>query len=172
MLSAVVTNENLIEALFINNERTFIDVVYRSEDNLIRSYTIDVDPDDIDFQYLLEITNLDEIEEFTAKAIEAEYQAIEEVQRHILANQSHEKDTKNDLSSLDILKFILFFDEKEISNDKTNEERLFSLKIACFDIEEIENGNDELKEQIRNAETPLELLNVIYDNLYNERSDL
>lgn len=166
MLSAVVTNENLIETLFIDDERTLIDVVYRSEDNLIKSYTVDVDPDNIDFQYLLEITNLDEIEEFTAKAIEAEYQAIEEFQKHILAKQSEEpSDNRIRLSMGQAIDFFVNYKsgEKITKLNMTQEELLFNMKIYLFDLPEVENADDNFKELIRNADTPFGLLNTIHD---------
>jgi len=172
MLSAVVTNENLIEALFIDDERTLIDVVYRSEDNLIKSYTVDVDPDSIDFQQLLEITNLDEIEEFTAKAIEAEYQAIVEFQKHILAKQSEEpgSDDRIRLSMGQSIDFFVNYksDKKVTESNITQEELLFNMKVYLFDIPEIENVDETFKELIRNADTPFELLNIVHEIINHE----
>lgn len=165
------TKNNFIEAYFPDDKRNVITVIYQEKENRI-PYFVKVDPDLKDFQKLLEITSLDEIEECTNARIQAEWNAIEAIQKRILEAQSSENKKEDDnLSFTQIFRFFLFFDSEEINGEVTNEERLFSLKIACFDIEEVENGSDELKEQIRNAQTPLELLNVIHDNIHNEKPD-
>lgn len=162
------TEKNFIEAYFPNNKKDNIKVLY-SDGEYRKPHYVPVDPDHSDFQKLLKIVTLDEIEEKTQEVIDLEFEAVKEIQRVVLEeNKDNRSSTKADLEPIDMLNFILNFEE-DINENKSNEERLFSLKIACFDLDILEDAPDEIKEKIRVSAHPLELINSLYDYVHSSK---
>lgn len=163
------SKENIVDAYFIKDDRTLVNVIFTDADtekNVLE--TIVVDASQHKFQKLLEIYTLDQLEENTKAYIQREKQKVATIYQGLVdQGDILQSRIKPQLAPLDVIKFIIFFNGDDITDGLTNEERLFELKIACFDLEEVEDGTDEFKEQIRNAQSPLELFNIIYDNIHN-----
>lgn len=163
------SKENIVDAYFIKDDRTLVNVIYTNKDsgkNILE--TLIVDAAQFSFQKLLEIYTLDQIEENTKAYIQREKKKVATIYQALIdENEITRSDMKPQLDPLSIIRFLVFFDGEDITDGLTNEERLFEMKIACFDLEEVENGSDELKEKIRVAGSPLELINTIYDNIHN-----
>lgn len=166
------SKENIVDAYFIKDDRTLVNVIYTDKDsgkNILE--TLIVDAAQFSFQKLLEIYTLDQIEENTKAYIQREKKKVATIYQALIDENEIKRSTlRPRISPYDFIQFVIFFNADEERDGVTNEERLFELKIACFDLEEVEDGSDEFKEQIRNAQSPLELFNVMYNNLHNQQA--
>lgn len=158
---AKFTRKNIFSARFVNDERTDIEVLLKNnKTKTLDVYLVDTDPNDTEFQNLLKVYSLDDIEKDTAEFIEAITKADEEfkiamIEQGRLADSEVQPFNANDLLSL-------LFDFKAEDADK-----LFELKLAAFDLDIVNNADTDTKELIRKAETPLELLEIIQTCIVN-----
>ena len=133
----MITEENLISAYFIDNERQNIEVLTRSEDGIKVIPTIlPFDKNNHMYKELMSIITLDQLHEDTYKKKTQEKKDFEAMTMRIAKKSG------------------ILFDEKKIETkfypslikaifeDKENEDHLFALKLALFEVEEIRNSTD------------------------------
>lgn len=158
------TQDDLVQVIFSNNDRTEITVTYRNEKGDKIAFSMRANPEEPYFQQLLTMISLDEIEAGTLDQINALEQQIIELHKQMIedgtavipagaAAQEFEPDQT--------LKFFLDFDD----TFEDAQEALFALKLAAFEMEAVEIASIEQKEQIRSASTPLELVLLIKELL-------
>lgn len=161
------TKENILSVIFGNNERNIISIRYKGEDGQIYPYFIAASPEDKQFQKLLEMYTLDEIETFTLEHMNEQLESLK--QYHIQLIESGEATPKTQDSTENpgfinletALNFFLLQDE--LGEDE--KEILFKLKLIAFEMEMVENASAEDKEVIRTAATPFELIQSLNDLL-------
>lgn len=153
-------------ARFTSNQRSAIVAEWIDlKTDVVRENTISVSENNNQFKYLMTLTNLDKVEKNT---IEYGKRMLERART--FWKQIHDQEVARDFKqsrSGDIvydntINFILKFD----ANDPEQEEKLFDLKLTIFDMEEItmDNSQTELKESIRTAKTPMELVYLLADS--------
>ena len=150
-------NHTLRSARFTNNIRSTIvtEWVDDNDPNIIRESYMTVDENNVKFKKLLEIYTLDQIEEATV-----EYG--KQMQKRIIDFHQQLIDGGQASVSEDSTNYNMFFDFIFSFNPEFHDEGLFDMKLAIFEIEEISDCEDsELKESIRTAETPIELINIV-----------
>lgn len=166
---AKFTRKNIFSARFVNDKRTDIEVLLKNnKTKTLDVYLVDTDPNDIEFQNLLKVYSLDDIEKDTAEFIEATTKADEEFRLNMIKQGRLEEEPSDNKIRLTLEESIGFFvdyksDKKITKLNMTYEELLFNIKIHLFDLSEVENADDTFKESIRTADTPLGLLNIIHD---------
>tara|TARA_B110001452_G_scaffold238388_1_gene218818 strand:- start:45 stop:521 length:477 start_codon:yes stop_codon:yes gene_type:complete len=152
----MITKDNLISAYFIDNDRKNIEVLTKSEDGKQVIPTImPFDETDSKFIELNAIVTLDQLHENT-------YQKKKEEQKDF-----------EDLAMTIAKKNGLVFDENKmdtkfyptlvnaIFKNVENEDHLFALKLALFELEKIRDSkNDELKKKLRQSKNKIELLKL------------
>ena len=152
----MITKDNLISAYFIDNDRKNIEVLTKSEDGKQVIPTImPFDETDSKFIELNAIVTLDQLHENT-------YQKKKEEQKDF-----------EDLAMTIAKKNGLVFDENKLDtkfyptlvnamfNNVENEDHLFALKLALFELEKIRDSkNDELKKKLRQSKNKIELLKL------------
>ena len=155
----MITKENLISAYFIDNERQNIEVLTRSEDGIKVIPTIlPFDKNNHMYKELMSIITLDQLHEDTYKKKTQEKKDFEAMTMRIAKKSG------------------ILFDEKKIETkfypslikaifeDKENEDHLFALKLALFEVEEIRNSTDnENKQKLRQAKNKIEVLKIAFD---------
>ena len=155
----MITEENLISAYFIDNERQNIEVLTRSEDGIKVIPTIlPFDKNNHMYKELMSIITLDQLHEDTYKKKTQEKKDFEAMTMRIAKKSG------------------ILFDEKKIETkfypslikaifeDKENEDHLFALKLALFEVEEIRNSTDnENKQKLRQAKNKIEVLKIAFD---------
>ena len=155
----MITKENLISAYFIDNERQNIEVITTSEDGKKAIPTIiPFDKNNHMFKELMSIITLDQLHEDTYNKKKEEKKQFEEMAMRIAKKSG------------------ILFDEKKIETkfypslikaifeDKENEDHLFALKLALFEVEEIRNSTDnENKQKLRQAKNKIEVLKIAFD---------
>ena len=154
MLTKVNLKDHLINAYFLDNERKIIEVLYSSEDfktNL--NAIIEYDTKHPDFQALNKVVSVDELHENTYNQKKAERKAFEE-EAILIAKKSG---LVFDYNRIDTKFFPAVV--KALFVDKENDDHLFALKLALFEVEKIRDTKQEdLKVELRKSKTKLEVL--------------
>ena len=155
----MITKENYITASFIDNERKNIEVLLRDEKNeKVISHIVEYDEKYPVCQELLKIITLDDLHENTYQKKKKEKKAVEEMvvkiaKRDGLVFDEHRLDTKFYPTIVKAM-----FEEKE------NEDHLFALKLALFELKQIRDSKDvEVKKKLRQAKNKIELLKIAID---------
>jgi hypothetical protein len=152
----IATTDTFIRAFFTDDKKNTIMVMSKKEDETVHSQRIPVNPDFLDFQELLKLTTIDDIEKESETEATIARKAFENYHKQLIDNNIITPASKENISE-DLFNFILKYDE---TNDK-HKELLFELKLLSFDNENIEDAESEVKEAIRTAITPMELLNIL-----------
>ena len=157
----MITKENLISAYFIDNERKNIEVLTRSEDGQFVIPTIlPFDENNHLFKELNAVITVDKLHEDTYQKKQQEKKDFEAMTMRIakkngLVFDEKKVDTRFYLSLI-----------KSIFEDKENEDHLFALKLALFEVEEIRNSkNSEGKKKLRQAKNKIDVLKIAIDLL-------
>ena len=148
-------------ARFANNSRSIIKCEWINPDkkNTIRESHVAVSEHDGQFKYLLTLISLDKIEENTIEFAKNQVKFVEQFYKQVYENGQREIASARGGAIVydDILDFLFRY------NPEQDEEILFDLKLAVFEMEEItmDKSQDKLKESIRTAKSPLELINLL-----------
>lgn len=151
--------ENFVNAYFISPERKDIKILYREEETTI-AHIIEVDSDSQEFIDLLKIITIDEIIKNTDEYNNQQQKAIQNYYTSLLdAGKINIVNTVIDEENFaeKVVDFILKYDEK---NEKHVEE-FFKLKLEIFDLDNIRQLSSEIKESLRESDSPLKLFTIL-----------
>ena len=157
MLTEEFLKGNLINAYFIDNEKKNIEMVLRSQDQ--KSVFTEITPfDENNEQYRILIKNisLDQLHENTYQKKKDERREYEEEVIRIAKRDGLISDNiNNEEYFTNMLKVIV--------KDESNEDQLFALKLALFEVDKIRDSkNTEIKKKIRaGSKKPEVLLNAL-----------
>lgn len=146
--------DNLIEAYFINDERTRIEVLSLDEDKKTQIATvIPYDTENDQCQSLFKIIDIDMLHENTYQKKQQERKNFEELVLHIAKRDNIYSESITEKSFPDIIK-ILF-------NNVDNEDHVFALKLAFFEHPKINESDDNnLKKELRQSKNKIDTLKV------------
>ena len=153
----MITKDNFITAYFIDSERKNIEILLKGDKKVI-SHIVEYDMKYPMCQELLKIISLDNLHENTYQKKQKEKQAMEEMvmkiaKRDGLVFDEYKLDTKFYPSLI-----------KAIFQDEENEDHLFALKLALFELEKIRNSKDnEGKKKLRQSKNKIEVLKIAFD---------
>lgn len=154
MLTETYLKDHFIDAYFIDSERQNIEILTTSEDkSKVFPTIIPFDENNHMLQALKSVMSIDELHENTYKKKQTERKLFEEQVLNIAKKEGllfneQKLDTK-------------FYPTlvKAIVENQDNEDHLFALKLALFEIEKIRNSeNSESKSKIRKGKTKIEVL--------------
>jgi len=153
----MITKENFVGANFIDNERTFIEVLLNmdhTEELHLTPYTIEADENNLDFQDLMRLTTMDKLHEDTWNIKKAESEAFIETAKAIMKDSGLLENETN-LSKTKMFPSVV----EAIFSNMTNEDHLFALKLALFELQDIrESDNVVAKTALRKAQNKIEIL--------------
>ena len=155
----MITKENLIGAYFIDNDRKNIEVLTTSEDKKQIIPTImPFDENNSTFKELTSVITVDDLHENTYQKKKDEQKIFEQKVMEIAKKDGLlVDDTKIDSKSYNKL-------VKAIFEQGDNEDQLFALKIALFEVAEIRDSkNDELKKKLRQSKNKIETLKAAFE---------
>nr|BAR27364.1 hypothetical protein [uncultured Mediterranean phage uvMED] len=155
----MITKENLIGAYFIDNDRKNIEVLTTSENGKQVIPTImPFDENNPSFKELTSVVTVDQLHENTYQKKKDEQKIFETKVIEIAKKDGLlVDDTKIDSKSYNKL-------VKAIFEQGANEDQLFALKIALFEVAEIRDSkNDELKKKLRQSKNKIETLKVAFE---------
>ena len=154
MLTETYLKDHFIDAYFIDSERQNIEILTTSEDkSKVFPTIIPFDENNHMLQALKSVMSIDELHENTYKKKQKERKLFEEQLVRI---------AKKDGLVFDELKIDTKFYPtlvKAIVENQDNEDHLFALKLALFEVDKIRDSeNTELKTNIRKGKTKVEVL--------------
>ena len=154
MLTEANLKEHLLKAYFVDENRTLIEVLYTSLDfKETHSVIIEYDTKHPDCQALLEVMSLDDLHESTYQQKKEERKVFEE-EAILIAKKSG---LVFDINRLDTKFYPAMV--KSIFEESDNEDHLFALKLALFEVEKIRDSkNDDLKKKLRQSKTKSDCL--------------
>tara|TARA_Y100000287_G_C14056667_1_gene273964 strand:- start:96 stop:572 length:477 start_codon:yes stop_codon:yes gene_type:complete len=155
----MITKENLIGAYFIDNDRKNIEVLTTSEDKKQIIPTImPFDENNPMFKELTSIITVDQLHENTYQKKKDEQKIFETKVMEIAKKDGLlVDDTKIDSKSYNKL-------VKAIFEQGENEDQLFALKIALFELPDIRDSkNEELKKKLRQSKNKIDTLKFAFD---------
>ena len=155
----MITKENLIGAYFIDNERKNIEVLQTSEDKKQIIPTImPYDEENHLFKELTSVITIDDLHENTYQKKKQEQKIFETKVIEIAKKDGLMlDDTRIDSNSYNKL-------VKAIFEQGDNEDQLFALKIALFELPGIRDSkNDELKKKLRQTKNKIDTLKIAFD---------
>ena len=159
----MITKENLIGAYFIDNDRKNIEVLTTSEDKKqIIPTILPFDENNPTFKELTSVITVDDLHENTYQKKKDEQKIFEQKVMEIAKKDGLiVDDTKIDSGSFQKLVTSIF-------NEPDNEDHLFALKLALFELTAIRDSkNDELKKKLRQSKTKIEALKVAFEVIDN-----
>ena len=158
----MITKENFVGANFIDNERTFIEVLLNmdhTEELHLTPYTIEADENNLDFQDLMRLTTMDKLHEDTWNIKKAESEAFIETAKAIMKDSGLLENETN-LSKTKMFPSVV----EAIFSNMTNEDHLFALKLALFELQDIrESENVAEKTKLRKAQNKIEILKSAFE---------
>ena len=155
----MITKENLIGAYFIDDDRKNIEVLTTSEDKKqIIPFILPFDENNISFKELTSILTVDDLHENTYQKKKDEQKIFEKKVIEIAKKDGLlVDDTKIDSKSYNKL-------VKAIFEQGDNEDQLFALKIALFELPGIRDSkDDELKKKLRQTKNKIDTLKIAFD---------
>src|SRR6056300_1673922 len=157
MLTKEYLKDNFIDAYFIDNERQNIEVLTKSADGKKVIPTIIPYDNNSTFEALKGFMSVEQLHERTHTKKQEERKLFEEQIMRIAGKDGMIFDeTKLDTSAYGSIVKLLF-------SDNENEDHLFALKLALFEVEKIRDSeNTELKTALRQSKTKVDaLLNAL-----------
>ena len=156
-----ITKENYISASFMEVGRHNIEVLVRDdEDKKIIPHIIEYNEEHPSFKALMEVTDLDTLHENTDRRVKGERKDFEDMAMRIAKKEglSFDTDTKNSKFFPTLIKGIF--------EDESNEDHLFALKLALFEVEKIRDSKDnEAKKKIRQGKNKIDVFQAAMDCL-------
>jgi hypothetical protein len=155
----MITKENLIGAYFIDDDRKNIEVLTTSEDKKQIIPTImPFDENNHMFKELTSVITVDDLHENTYQKKKQEQKIFETKVIEIAKKDGLMlDDTRIDSNSYNKL-------VKAIFEQGDNEDQLFALKIALFELPGIRDSkNDELKKKLRQTKNKIDTLKIAFD---------
>ena len=159
----MITKENLIGAYFIDNDRQNIEILTTSEDKKqIIPTIIPFDENNPSFKELTSVVSLDQIHENTYQKKKEEQKIFETKVMEIAKRDGLVVDDKRvDQNSFPIV-------IKAIFENGENEDHLFALKLALFELPAIRDSkNDELKKKLRQSKNKIDTLKFAFEIIGN-----
>ena len=159
----MITKENLIGAYFIDNDRKNIEVLTTSEDKKqIIPTILPFDENNPMFKELTSVITVDDLHENTYQKKKDEQKIFETKVMEIAKKDGLLiDDTKIDSKSYNKL-------VKAIFEQGENEDQLFALKLALFELTAIRDSkDDELKKKLRQTKNKIDTLKVAFEIIGN-----
>ena len=159
MITEEYLKDNFINAYFIDDERKNIEILTTSEDK--KSVIPTIIPFETNHPYFIALSkfcNVDQIHENTYNKKKKEREIFEQKVIDIAKRDGLLADNfKIDSNFFPTL-------VKSIFENEDNEDHLFAIKIALFELEKIRNSkNDDIKKKIRQAKTKIEALQAAFE---------
>ena len=155
----MITKENLIGAYFIDNDRQNIEILTTSEDKKqIIPTIIPFDENNPSFKELTSVISVDDLHENTYQKKKEEQKIFEtkviEIAKRDGLVIDDERVDQNSFQKL----------VKAIFEQGENEDHLFALKLALFELPVIRDSkNDELKKKLRQSKNKIDTLKFAFE---------
>ena len=154
---SLITKDTFVSATFIDQDRKNLEVLLNMDHTDAKTLTphiIEASDLQADYRDLMKLTTMDQIHEETWAVKKAESEAFVEMAKQVMAD-SGVLEQETSLSKTKLFPTIV----ENILTNMENEDHLFALKLALFELQEIrESDNIEAKTALRKAQHKFEIL--------------
>ena len=154
---SIITKETFVSATFIDQDKKNIEVLLNmghTDELHLTPHIVEADEDNADYQELLKITHLDAIHEETWNQKKEESAAFIETAKQVMYDSGLMEET-NALTKTKIFPTLV----ENIFTNMENEDHLFALKLALFELQEIRESDDvATKTALRKAQHKFDVL--------------
>ena len=158
---SIITKETFVSATFIDQDRKNLEVLLNmghTDELHLTPHIVEADEDNADYQELLKITHLDAIHEETWNLKEEESAAFIETAKQVMYDSGLMEET-NALTKTKIFPTLV----ENIFTNMENEDHLFALKLALFELQEIRESDDvATKTALRKAQHKFDVLRACF----------
>ena len=149
-----ITKDNYINEHFLDANRTLIEVTTKEGVQAIH-----FNPEHPVYQDLSKVVDIETIHSNTKRYLKEQKKAFNQGIMRAAKEEELAQKVISDLSKEYFKEMYQFF----VEFDEDNLEKLFNLKLYCFEQDFIKQSKDtELKKQLRLAKTPFEALSIVY----------
>jgi len=162
-MSIQITENNLVQAIFMDDEGSIIDTTIVQEDGTNTQLKIRTDPDDYLFQQLMLVTSIDQINEWSDEYYDLMREEIEHFQQRLIeeGKVSYIRATgaeDNAMVMTEISTMLFQYDPTNYDHI----EKLFNLKLEMFELTAVENATDAERESLREADDPMTAISILH----------
>ncbi len=158
----MITKKNFVEAIFIDEDRKTIEVLLdlpHTDTKALTPYYVEADENNSDYQDLLKLVTVDQLHENTYNTKREESEAFVELAKQF-AKEGGLIQQEENLAKTKMYPTLV----EAIFNRDEDEDDLFALKLALFEVEKIrESKNTKLKTKLRKAKSKIEVLRFAFD---------
>jgi len=162
----IFKKKDIVNAYFLNDKRKVVRVIHLTDDGQTVQYIVPTDPDNKDYKALLKVYSIDKIEKNTIEYAERINEGVKQIliEANVPTKEESSEQTAEEIA-YDLMLF-LFSPEKIDPNANVDiEEIIFNMKLLAFDMDQILDADDQLKEKIRNETNILKLIRLIEDGI-------
>ena len=180
--ATMINKKTYVSATFLDEERKNIEVLLdmpHTETKTLTPHVIEADPKSAEYKALLKLVTEDQLHEQTWESKRAESDAFLATARSIIADEFNEAEAVAnnavDIDSLLTKTQIYPTIVNTIFTNMENEDHLFALKLALFDIQEIRESTDTSnKTGLRKGKNKIEVLQKAFQivGVRDHRSDV
>jgi hypothetical protein len=148
-----------ITAHFINNEKTTVESLWKDSDENVHADVTEAEEGNLAWEEVLKHTTLDEIHENTINNIREQHKDFKELVIKI-ANEDGLIHQVNQVEKTKLWPSLI----EAVFNNKENDEDLFALKLALFEVETIRGStNAAVKTKLRKSKTKFDILRFAFE---------
>jgi len=161
----MITSENLVQARYTDDARTTIECLIKNDvDDLMHSFYVNVDPENVYFQQLMTVASLEDIDAWSETYYANIREEIETVHTQLIeagkvdyTRIAGPEDTAQQMEKYAQMMFA--YDD----TDTDHVEKMFNLKLELFELDEVENADSATKEALRLEDDPVNLVKQLWD---------
>ena len=162
-MSIQLTENNLVQAIFLDDEGTLINATVKQESGINTNLTIRTDPDDYLFQQLMTVSSIDQINAWSEAYYDVIRDDIQDYQMRLIEDgkvsymrATGEEDNAKLMAEVGV--FLFQYDSENFEHI----EKLFNLKLEMFELDAVTNATDEQRENLRIADNPMAAINILH----------
>lgn len=162
MTMNLITENNLVEARYLNDERDQIECLINTETG-VAAINVMVDPDQHLFRQLMAVCSLADIDNWTTEHYAVLREQVETYHRSLIEDgfvsyMRAEGPENNAAVMTEVANFLLRYD----TTSADHIEKLFNLKLEIFELQAVIDADEDTKASIRESTDPLAIMNILH----------
>ena len=165
--ATMINKKTYVSATFLDEERKNIEVLLdmpHTETKTLTPHVIEADPKSVEYKALLKLVTEDQLHEQTWESKRAESDAFLATARQVIASEFDEAKDAVDIDALLTKTKIYPTIVDTLFTNMENEDHLFALKLALFEVQDIRESTDTAaKTALRKSKNKIDVLKHAFD---------
>lgn len=165
--ATMINKETYVSATFLDEERKNIEVLLdmpHTETKALTPHVIEADPENPEYKALLELVTEDQLHEETWEVKRAQSEAFLATARQVISSEFDEATTQYETDALLTKTKIYPTIVDTLFTNMENEDHLFALKLALFEVQDIRESTDTAaKTALRKSKNKIDVLRHAFD---------